>query len=164
MPKQTAGTEHKNRAGDGRKGENTMNKYRALKDKQQKEVNDFPMFFAFNQKQFEEGMAKLGLSPDDTDKIYKLGNTGGFYRKSDSEALMEMFLRHSKEMAEAIKADKTGEGFIYDMFNYELGNHEYGYTWDPEPTLIACNMTMEEIKADARLLRGWEKAVKNQKA
>jgi hypothetical protein len=53
-----------------------MNKYQELREKQQAELNAFPMFFAFNQKQFEEGMKSLGLKPTDTKKIYKMGHTG----------------------------------------------------------------------------------------
>lgn len=139
------------------------NKYLEMKAKHEQEVNNFPMFFAFSQKQFDEGMKKLGLDPSETDKIYKLGGTGGYYRKSDSEALGEMFLRHSQEELDAIAADKTGEGFIYDMFNYELANHEYGYTRDPESTLDALGMTMEQIEANPALLAGWKKAEKNQR-
>lgn len=140
-----------------------MNAYLTLKNKHQDEVNAFPMFFAFNKDQFEEGMKKLGLEPTDTDKIYKLGGTGGFYRKSDSDALAEMFDRHMKEDADAIAADPTGDGYIYQMFNYELANHEYGYTGDPEPTLDALGLTMEEINANPALLHGWKKAEKNQR-
>lgn len=138
-----------------------MNKYRELKARHEKMMNEFPMFFAFSNKQFEEGMAKLGLNPDETDKIYKLGGTGGFYRKSDSDKLKEMFATFDREMKEAIAADETGEGFIYDMFNYELANHEYCITWDLEPTLDALGITMEEINADERLLKGLKKAIKN---
>lgn len=137
-----------------------MNKYMELREKHQAEVDAFPMFFAFSEKQFEEGMKSLGLDPNDTDKIYKLGNTGGFYRKSDAPAFREMFERHDKEMKDAIAADSTGEGFIFDMFNYELANHEYGYTHDPEPTLDCLGLTMEDINADPRLLRGWKKAIR----
>lgn len=137
-----------------------MNKYLELHEKQQAEVESFPMFFAFNNKQFEEGMRSLGLSPGDTAKIYKLGNTGGFYRKSDAPAFREMMERHAKEMEDAIEADPTGDGFIFDMFNYELANHEYGYTHDPEPTLECLGLTMAQIQADPRLLHGWRKATR----
>lgn len=140
-----------------------MNSYIELKTKQQAEVNAFPMFFAFNDKQFADGMKSLGLKPTDLKKIYKLGNTGGFYRKSDAPAFREMFIRHDQEKKDAIAADPTGDGFIYEMFNYELGNHEYGYTRDPEPTLDALGMTMDEIKADPRLHNGWKKAIRNQR-
>lgn len=139
-----------------------MNAYKALKDKHQKEVNEFPMFFAFSNEQFDEGMKKLGLDPKDTDKIYKLGSTGGFYRKSDSQALRDMFARHRKEQADAIAADKTGEGYIFDMFDYELANHEYGYTWDMEPALDALGLTIEDVRADERMKNALKKACKAQ--
>lgn len=138
-----------------------MNKYTELRDRQQKEVNAFPMFFAFSNKQFEEGMKKFGLDPKDTGKIYKLGNTGGFYRKTDAPALREMFERHTKEMEDAINADTTGEGFIYDMFSYELANHEYCITYDLEPTLYACGMTKDDVLENPVLLAGLKKAKKD---
>ena len=138
-----------------------MNAYRQLRDKQQAEVNAFPMFFAFSDKQFAEGMAKLGLEPGATDQIYKLGGTGGFYRRSDSQALRDMFDRHGKEMEEAIKADKTGEGFIFDMFDYELANHEYCITFDVEPALDALGLTIDEIMADKRMKKALLRAIKN---
>ena len=138
------------------------NKYLELKAKHQQEVDDFPMFFAFSESQFEEGMKKLGLKPTDTKLIYKLGSTGGFYRKSDSQALKDMFLRHRQEQADAIAADKTGKGYIYDMFNYELANHEYAYTGDLEPTLDALGLTIEEVRADERMKNALEKACKAQ--
>ena len=66
-----------------------MNTYKAMKDVHQKEVSDFPMFFAFSDKQFNEGMEKLGLKPSETDKIYRFGGTGGYYRKTNSPTLRE---------------------------------------------------------------------------
>jgi hypothetical protein len=133
------------------------NKYLILKQKHQEEVNNFPMVFAFNKKQFEEAMEKLGLTVSDTDKVYDIGG-GGLIRKTDSEALNEMGKRHSREMQEAIDGDPTGEGFIFDMFSYELDNHEYGYTGEIEPTLNALALTLEEIEADEKLLHGLNKA------
>lgn len=139
-----------------------MNEYRAMRDKHQEEVNAFPMFFAFSNQQFEEGMKKLGLKPTDTKQLYKLGGTGGFYRKSDAPALREMFKRHDEEMAAAIAADETGDGFIYDMFDYELANHEFGYTRDIEPALDALELTIEEIRADDRMTHALERACREQ--
>ena len=136
-----------------------MNKYLELRERQQAEVDSFPMFFAFNRNQFDEGMRSLGLKPSDTKKIYSIG-AGGFIRKTDSDALHEMLDRHADEMMAAIDADKTGDGFIFDMFNYELANHEYNYTHDPEPTLDSLGLTMEIVKADNRLLHGWRKATR----
>jgi hypothetical protein len=137
------------------------NSYLTLKKKHQEEVNNFPMAFAFNNKQFEEAMEKLGLKKTDTDKVYSFVG-GGIYRKTDAKALREMFDKHEKEMQEAIDQDTTGEGFIFDMFNYELANHEFGYTWDSESTLEALGLTMEEVQANEKLLHGFNKAKKMQ--
>jgi hypothetical protein len=107
------------------------NHYQELRDRQQEEVNAFPMFFAFDQRQFAEGMRRLGLRPSDMNQVYAIAGTGGFYRKSDAPKLHEMFARHRKELEEAIAADKAGDNFIYEMFLTELSNHEYGYRQGP---------------------------------
>lgn len=133
------------------------NLYKELKQKHQEEVNNFPMFFAFSQNQFDEGMKKIGLEASDTDKIYSLGS-GGFYKKCDTKALHEMFERHGKEMKKSIESDETGEAFIYDMFYYELSNHEYGYTGEISDTLEALNLTVEDINNSKNLFHGLKKA------
>ena len=99
-----------------------MNRYRELKKRQQEEYNAFPMQYAFSNRQFAEGMAALGLTPEDTDKIYKAPG-GGFYRREDSQRLKDMMDRFDRELSEAIAADDTGNGLIFEMFLYELENH-----------------------------------------
>lgn len=136
-----------------------MNIYKKMKEKHENEINEFPMFFAFSKKQFNEGMKKLDLEPSETNKIYKFGSTGGFYRKSDSKSLHKMLNRQDKEMREAIAND---ENFIFDMFDYELANHEYTYTHDVSDTLDALGLTLDEVKADERLSSALEKACKAQ--
>ena len=135
-----------------------MNRYADLKQRQHEEFSAFPMQFAFSNKQFAEGMAALGLKPTDTDKIYKAPG-GGFYRREDGPRLKEMMARFDQELESAIAADETGDGFIYEMFLYELNNHEYGYTMDTEETLDALGYTADEVLGDPRLKRGIEKAV-----
>lgn len=139
-----------------------MNKYRELKEKQGKEVNEFPMMFAFSNKQFAEGMAKLGLKENETNKLLSIG-AGGFIRKSDRKAFDDMFVRQEKELKKAIEEDLTGEGFIYNMFNYELGNHEYCITWELDETLNTLGLTMEEINSNENLLHGLKKAIEEQR-
>lgn len=75
-------------------------------------------------------MEKWGLDARkqaDLDKVYSIGY-GGYIQKKDADLLHETRARHDAEMAAAIAEDTTGEGFIYEMFLYELYNHEYGYT------------------------------------
>ena len=93
----------------------STNQYQEMRNRQQAEVNAFPMFFAFNKQQFAEGMRKLGLSSSDTRQICSIFG-GGYCRKSDVAKLNEMFTRHRKELEDAIAGDKTGQGFICDMF------------------------------------------------
>lgn len=134
-----------------------MNRYMEMKQRQQAEFNAFPMQFAFSKQQFAEGMAALGLTPADTDKIYSAPG-GGFYRKEDSQRLKDMTDRFDHELSEAIAADATGEGFIYKMFLYELDSHEYGYTGDTTDALCVLGYTAAEVLGDPRMKRGIEKA------
>lgn len=140
-----------------------MTTYAEMRAAQQAEFNTFPIMFAFSDKQFEEGMRRLGLDPSDTDKVYTWSEVSGFYRKNDAPILHEMLERHGREMAEAVATDKTGEGFIYSMFVYELANHEYGYTGDVTDTLEALDLTADAVKEDPRLMRGLQLAINAQR-
>ena len=129
-------------------------KYAELKSKHQAEVDAFPFGFAFNDKQFEEMMAKWGLTPDDTDKIYHIG-MGGYVRKSDSDAMHEMFERHKAEHEAAMLDDE----YLYSMFSYELSNHEYCITYDVTDALDALGLTIEEINANPRMASALKRAI-----
>lgn len=135
-----------------------MNRYTDLKQRQQEEFNAFPMQYAFSDRQFNQAMAALGLAPTDTDKVYKAPG-GGFYRREDGPRLKAMMDRFDQELKDAIAGDQTGDGFIYEMFLYELDAHEYGYTMDRSDTLDALGYTADEVLGDPRLKRGIEKAV-----
>lgn len=135
-----------------------MNSYTELRNRQQVEFNAFPLGAAFSEKQFDEMMRGWGLEPTDTDKIYKLPG-GMFLRKSDSSAFHEMVERHAKERELAMDEDRTGMGYIQDMFAAELENHEYGYTYELDDTLDALGLTLDEVKADKRLRNGLNKAL-----
>lgn len=139
-----------------------MNAYMEMKQLHQEDINAFPMVFAFGDKQFREAMQKLGLDPSETDKVCSIYGAGDILLKSDVPAYLEMTKRHQKEMEDAIAADGTGEGFIYDMFDYELSNHEYGYTQDPSDALDALGISWNKLGSDDRLLHGFKKACKDQ--
>jgi len=136
-----------------------MNSYERLRDKHQREVNELPFFFAFSNEQFAAGMAKFGLNPTDTDKIYRLSEMGGFYLRTDAKLINDTFNRHETERQAAIDADTTGNGYILEMFLFELRNHEFGYTWRLDDTLDALGLTMEEINNSTTLSCGLNKAI-----
>ena len=133
-----------------------MSAYLDLKIRHQQEIEAFPMFFAFSSDQFEDGMAKIGVDPCDVNKLFSIGG-GGYIRKSDKKAFVDMLNRHKKEMAEARKQGDT----LYDMIKYELANHEYCVTYDSTDALAALGLTMEEIKADPMLWSVFKKAKKD---
>ena len=123
-------------------------------------MNSFTLGSCISSQQYEEMMSKWGLTVNDTDKILSIGY-GCYIRKSDEKEFDDLLARHKKERTDAIAADKTGKGYIYQMFYYELANHEYCITYDLEPTLDALGLTYEEVEKDARLKRGLEKARKD---
>ena len=137
-----------------------MNAYQQMKDRQQKEFDAFPIGAAFSNQQFQQMMKKWGLTVNDTDKICSIGG-GCYIRKTDKEALRDLINRLNKEKQDAIAADTTGDGFIFDMFVYELANHEYCITYDLEDTLDALGLTAEQINADKRLTHSLNKAIKH---
>lgn len=137
---------------------NTNEKYKQMKDRHQKEFNEFPMIFAFSKKQLSEGMKKLGLEPTDFDKIYKYSDTGGFFRKTDAQKLQDMIKRQDKELSESILVN---DEFALEAFEYELINHEYPVTLNEDDALLSLGLEMRNIKDDKRLCRLLNKAKKN---
>ena len=136
-----------------------MNPYLKLKQKHQREINAFPLGFAFNQEQFDKMMAKWNLTSEDTDKIYSIGG-GGYVRKCDSDALSELLDKHAREVTAARMENK--DDYLYHMFNYELANHEYSYTGDLTDTLDALDLTLEDVIADPRMDEALKRASRHQ--
>lgn len=136
-----------------------MNAYDEMKQRHQAEVNALPMYWAFTEERFEETLKELGLTKNDTDKLCNTFG-GGFCLAKDSKMIADTLIRHHEERKAAIEADKTGDGFIKDMFLSELRNHEYTYTLEMEETIESCGFTEEQVEADPRLKLGLEAACK----
>lgn len=133
-----------------------MSKYTELKAKHQAEVNAFPLGFAFNQSQFDEMMKKWDLKPTDIREILSIGG-GGYIRRSDADAFKAIMGRHEIEMRMAMK--KNEDDFLFHMFNYELANHEYCYTYELDDTLDALGLTIDEINADPIMADALKRAI-----
>ena len=116
--------------------------YCELKKEQEKELNEFTgIFYAFNNKQFKEGMEKIGLEEKDTKKIYSLGS-GGYILKEKSKAFNDMFNKFSDKKTKALKTEE----FLLEALTYELQNHEFCITYDYEQTFEALGLTIEDIE------------------
>ena len=137
-----------------------MESYEAMQKRHQQEVNAFPMKWAFNNRQLEQGMRELGLNPSQTNEIVGIGG-GGFIRRSDKQAFIDMFKRQNAEQKAALAAQKTGDEYAYQMFLHELGNHEYVITGDLSDTLDACGLSAEQINNDPKLRKALARAIKD---
>ena len=134
--------------------------YREMCERQQKEFNEFTekhCFYAFSHEQYEEGMRKIGLDPvTDTDKV-AFGPGGMYYCCDTTEAediIRGMTQRHELELNAAIEADKTGKGFVREMFLQEMRDHEFTYTGDLEDTLDALDLTIVGVAQSEKLTAG----------
>ena len=134
-----------------------MNPYLSMRERHRNDYNNFPWFFAFNDKQFYEGLGKLGLGRDEVEKVTSIGH-GGYCRKSDVERLYDMGNKHKLEIAEAMK----GEYFAEQALTCELANHEYNYTGDATDALMALGLSEDLVNKDPVLSRALRKAIAKQ--
>lgn len=107
--------------------------YETWKNNQQEEFNNLPIFYAFSDRQLEEKLKERGLTMSDLDKIYKLGESGGFYLKSDAETIREYFNKPD-ELPKLMEDYDFAFGAIY----YEMGNHEYHINWQADYDVCSC--------------------------
>ena len=122
--------------------------YLEQKQRHQKEIDDFPMFFAFSEKQLNEGLEKFGATTKEIARIP--GN--GFIRKTDVRMFGDLLLRLNLELETALKDDD----FLTDAIRYELGNHEYCITYDAAPTMDCLRIDLET--ADERVIKCFKEA------
>ena len=107
--------------------------YEELKDRQQKEFNNFPIAYAFNEKQLVEALEKLGAKKEECVSVF---GHGDIVKKEDAPKLLAMMKRHDQEVAEAMK----DYDFAVGAFLYEMNNHEYCINWDGDDDVLGCFM------------------------
>lgn len=138
-----------------------MNAYVEMQNRHQEMVNNLPIHYAFGKEQFREMMLKkFHLAPSkksNLDKIYALFG-GGYALKSDKKLIDDTFYLIEHEKEKMVEEDSDGTHFVYDMFSYELGNHECAYTGDPMSAIYACGYSLDDINNNQKLLRGFSKA------
>lgn len=123
-------------------------KYIEIKNKKQEDTNKLfetlGVFWAFSNKQFEEGYAKAKLSMAEGEKLVDIG-AGGYIPKHNVEALLEGIKEIEDNFKASIKEAKAREEHIL----YELNNHEAFYTGTIEDAKEALgeDYTDEEILA-----------------
>lgn len=135
-----------------RKGKKAMsNVYAEWREKQQKKMDDLfkgRVFFAFNDEQFMKGMSEIGAAS--TSELFSMG-AGGYYKKTDADKIRAFF---NDSWAEQEDKMKRSLKFDFDMFEYELANHEFCITYELDETLDGCGLTTEEIGKSRNIYLG----------
>lgn len=113
--------------------------YLDLQKKHQDELTNFPIAYAFSQKQLEEALEKLGAKKEECVTVMDCGD---IMKRTDVPAFHEMLERQDEELREAMK-DKD---FAEASFLYEMDNHEYAINWDGDADVMACfGLTYEKL-------------------
>ena len=127
--------------------------YLDLKDRHQKEVNDFPIAYAFNDEQLKEALVKLGA--ESVKECVTVFGHGDIVKKENAKPFIEMLKRHTEEVKQKIKEDPD---FAQAAFLYEMDNHEYAINWDGDDDVLACfGIDFNDIR-EWGLQLAWESA------
>lgn len=110
--------------------------YKEYKDKEQKDFNALPIFWAFGKEQFRTALQERGLTEKDTDQVYSLGG-GGYYLKRDAEVIA-IYMLGAQERNDRFRELMNDPKFAEDAFYYEMGNHEYHINWQGDWDVTNC--------------------------
>lgn len=131
-----------------------MQTYLEHKQSKQEAVNNFPMFFAIDNKGFEKGLEQINATKED--KLVHIGG-GGIIKKDDLEDFENMFETYRQQHHANIL---ESEDYVYHMVKYELANHEFMITYELDDTLESCELT-DELLANPIVKATVNKAVKD---
>ena len=139
-----------------------VNQYAEMIERHKAERNAFKSIVAIGEEALNEGLERQGWSKDDVRLVHDCGLLGFYVYKDDYNTFTEMLARHKAEYDQNIADDVTGEGFIFEMFNYELYNHEYFVTDNPRPALDSLDINDEDLEENPALMNGLLLAQKRQ--
>lgn len=117
--------------------------YKEYTEQAQAGINALPLFWAFNESQFEQALAERGIAVKDAKKyVYRSEALGGaFYLKKDAEIIRAYFSRdHIQDLHNMMEKDA---GFALEAFEYEMLNHEYPINWQGDWDVVSCFGTVE---------------------
>lgn len=114
--------------------------YLDLQKKHRKEFEEFPIAYAFNEKQLEEALEKLGATEEECVTVF---DHGDIVKRTDAKSLVELLERQREEMLQRIKDDPI---FAEAAFLYEMDNHEYAINWTGDEDVLDCfGISFKEI-------------------
>ena len=106
--------------------------YLDLKKKHEKELSEFPIAYAFNEKQLEEALEKLGATKEECVTVF---GHGDIVKRENAKPLVAMMERHVDELKRKLREDVE---FAEAAFLYEMDNHEYAINWSADEDVLDC--------------------------
>lgn len=106
--------------------------YLDLKKKYEKELSEFPIAYAFNEKQLEEALVKLGATKEECVTVF---GHGDIVKRENAKPLIAMMERHVDELKRKLREDVE---FAEAAFLYEMDNHEYAINWSADEDVLDC--------------------------
>ena len=76
--------------------------YLDLKKKHQEEFEAFPIAYAFNDKQLQEALEKLGATKEEVVSVF---GHGDIVKRTDAKDLLKMMKLHDEEMKQRLRDD-----------------------------------------------------------
>lgn len=115
--------------------------YLDLQKRHRKEFEEFPIAYAFNDKQLEEALEKLGATADECVTVF---GHGDIVRRENAKTLVDLLERQREELLQRIKDDPI---FAEAAFLYEMDNHEYAINWTGDEDVLDCfGITFDNIR------------------
>ena len=108
------------------------NEYLDLKKQHEKELSEFPIAYAFSDKQLEEALEKLGATKEECVTVF---GHGDIVKRENAKPFIEMLERHTQEIKQKLIDDVE---FAEAAFLYEMDNHEYAINWSADEDVMAC--------------------------
>lgn len=109
-----------------------LQEYLEMRERHQRDVNNFPIAFAFSVDQLKEALEKINAKS--IEECCTIHNCGDIIRKCDLKLYKQMSIDHAKELNEAMKDPE----FAKSAFRYEMDNHEYAINWDGDSDVLNC--------------------------
>lgn len=106
--------------------------YLDFKKQQEKEFAEFPIAYAFNEKQLEEALEKLGATKEECVTVF---GHGDIVKRENAKALVKMLEKHTEDLKQKLIDDVE---FAEAAFLYEMDNHEYAINWSADEDVLGC--------------------------
>lgn len=126
--------------------------YLDLQKKHRKELEEFPIAYAFNDKQLEEALEKLEATKEEC--VTVIGH-GDIMKRENAKLFLAMLKRQAQEVKDKLKNDPE---FAEAAFLYEMDNHEYAINWSGDEDVLACFAIDWDDICEWGLQLAWESA------